>query len=99
VLNKRDKQHLEAVQMRFLRPLLVYSKLDLERNVDIRQRLKVQNTVEEIQTYQWNSTEHVERWHDNRLPNLAVKTNQKDNKVKSKAVPLHAMKALGGEDV
>jgi hypothetical protein len=51
VLNKRDKQRLEAAQMRFLRPLLGYTKLDRQRNVDIRERLRVQSVVAEIQTY------------------------------------------------
>jgi hypothetical protein len=36
VLNKIDKQCLYAAQMRFLRPLLGYTKLDL-RNVDVRE--------------------------------------------------------------
>jgi hypothetical protein len=34
VLNKRDKQRLEAAQMRFLRPLLGYTKLDRQRHVE-----------------------------------------------------------------
>jgi hypothetical protein len=52
VLNKRDKQRLEAAQNRFLRPLLGYKKLDRQRNVDIRERLRVQSVVKEIKTYQ-----------------------------------------------
>jgi hypothetical protein len=52
VLNKRDKQRLESKQMRFIRPLLRYMKLDRQRNIDIRERFKVQSIVEEIQTYQ-----------------------------------------------
>jgi hypothetical protein len=51
VLNKKDKL-LEAAQMRFLRPLLGYTKLDRQRNEDIRERLTVKSTVEEIHTYQ-----------------------------------------------
>jgi hypothetical protein len=51
VLNYRDKQRLEAAQMRFLRPLLGYIKLDRQRNVDIRERLRVQSIVEEIKIY------------------------------------------------
>jgi hypothetical protein len=73
VLNERDKQCLEVAQMRFLRPLLVYTKLDRQRNVDIRERLKVQNIVEEILTYQKNFKEHVERMQDGVLPKLALK--------------------------
>jgi hypothetical protein len=40
--------------MRFLRPLLGYTKLDLQRNVDTIERLKVQSIAEETQTYQKN---------------------------------------------
>jgi hypothetical protein len=50
MLNKRGKQRLEATTMRFVRPLLGYTKLDRQRNVEIRERLRVQSIVEEIQT-------------------------------------------------
>jgi hypothetical protein len=35
MLNKRGKQCLEAAQMRFLRPLLSYTKLDLDKEMSI----------------------------------------------------------------
>jgi hypothetical protein len=73
VLNKRDTQHLQAAQMRFLKPLIGYTKLDRQRNVDIRERLRVQSIVEEIQTYQRKWKEHVERMQDERPPKLALK--------------------------
>jgi hypothetical protein len=38
VINKRDAQKLEAAQMRFLRPLLGFTRLDHQRNSDIRQK-------------------------------------------------------------
>jgi hypothetical protein len=72
VLNKRDKQRLEAAQMRFLRPLLGYTKLDWQRNVDIRERLRVQSIVEEIQTHERKRKEHIERMQDKRPPKLAL---------------------------
>jgi hypothetical protein len=73
VLNKRDKQRLEAAQMRYLRPLLGKTKLDRQKNVDIRERLRVQSTVEEIQTYQRKWKEHVERMQDEIPPKLTLK--------------------------
>jgi hypothetical protein len=73
MLNYRDKQRLEATQMRFLRPLLGYIKLDRQRNVDIRERLRVQSIVEEIKTYQRKWKEHVERMQDEIPPKLALK--------------------------
>jgi hypothetical protein len=59
--------------MRFLRPLLGYTKLDRQRNVDIRERLRTQSIVEEIQTNQRKWKEHVERMQDERPPELALK--------------------------
>jgi hypothetical protein len=64
---------LEAAQVRFLKPLLGYTKLDQQRNMNIRERLRVQSIVEEIQTYQRKWKEHVERMHDERPPKLALK--------------------------
>jgi hypothetical protein len=47
VIYKIDAQKLEAAQMRFLRPLLGLTRLDCQRNPDIRSRLKVDNMVED----------------------------------------------------
>jgi hypothetical protein len=41
----RNAQILEAAQMRFLRPLLGFTRLDHQRNSDIRQKLEVDNIV------------------------------------------------------
>jgi hypothetical protein len=48
LLNEREKQRLEAAQMRFLRPSLGYTKLDRQRNVEIREQFKVQSITEGI---------------------------------------------------
>jgi hypothetical protein len=48
IINKRDAQKLEAAQMRFLIPLLGLTRLDRQRNSDIRNRLKVENILEDI---------------------------------------------------
>jgi hypothetical protein len=73
VLSERDKQGLETAQMRFLRPLLGYTKLDRRRNVDVREKLEVQSTVEEIQSYQKKWKDHIERMQDERLLKLSFK--------------------------
>jgi hypothetical protein len=52
VLKKREKQRLEATQMKFLRHLLGVRKLGKEKNQTIREELGIQNTVKEIQQYQ-----------------------------------------------
>jgi hypothetical protein len=56
-----------------LRSLLGDTKLDFQRNVDIRELLKVQTFLEDIQTYQKNWKGHVERMQDERTPKVALK--------------------------
>jgi hypothetical protein len=43
VLKNRDKQRLEAAQMKFLRHLLGITKLDTERNTSIKNKTGAQN--------------------------------------------------------
>jgi hypothetical protein len=73
VMNKRDTQRLEAAQMRFLRPLLGYTRLDRQRNEGIRKTYKVTNTVKEIQHYQKDWKRHLQRMDKGRLPQLALR--------------------------
>jgi hypothetical protein len=47
IINEKDAQKLEATQMRFLRPLLGLTRLDCQKTPDIRNRLKVDNIVED----------------------------------------------------
>ena len=67
VLKKRDEQHLEAAQMKFLRHLLGITKLDKEKDQSIRKKTGVQNTVKEIKLYQQKWLQHVQRMGTNRL--------------------------------
>lgn len=50
-MNRREQKQLQAEQMRFPRPLLDLTTLDKPRNVDIRNKLKQNNTVGEIKKY------------------------------------------------
>ena len=52
VLKKRQEQHLEAAQMKFLRHLLGIIKLGKEKNRCIREKTGAQNIVKEIKQYQ-----------------------------------------------
>jgi hypothetical protein len=70
-INKRDAQNLEAAQMRFLRPLLGLTRLDRRRNSDIHNRLKVDNILEDIISYQKNWIDHLKQMDRNRIPKLA----------------------------
>jgi hypothetical protein len=58
IINQRDAQKLEAAQMRFLRPLLGLKRLDRQRNTDVRNRLKVDNILEDTISYQKNWVDH-----------------------------------------
>jgi hypothetical protein len=57
MINKRAAAEVAAIQ--FLRPLLGYTKLDRQRNVDISEWIKVQSIVEETKTCQKNWKEYV----------------------------------------
>ena len=78
VLKKREEQHLEAAQMKFLRHLLGITKLDKEKNQCIRQKTGAQNTVKEIKYYQEKWLQHVQRMETNRLPKQALQYKPKD---------------------
>jgi hypothetical protein len=66
--NKRDVQKLEAGQMK---PLLGLTRRDRQRNFDIRNRLKADNILEDIISYQKNWIDHLKRMDRNRIPKLA----------------------------
>jgi len=68
VLKKRDKQSLEAAQMKFLTHLLGLTKLDKEKNQCIREKTGAQNIVKEIKQYQEKWLQHVQRMDTNRIP-------------------------------
>jgi hypothetical protein len=70
--DKRDKQHMEAAQIRFLSSLQGYTKLDLKRNVDVGEQSKVQSIVEKNRIYQ-NWKERLEKKQDEKLSKLALK--------------------------
>jgi hypothetical protein len=71
IISKRNAQKLEAAQIIFLRPLLGLTSLDRQRNSDIRNRLKVDNILEDIISYQKNWIDHLKRMDRNRIPKLA----------------------------
>ena len=73
VLKKREEQHLEAAQMKFLRHLLGITKMDKEKNQCVREKTGAQNIVKEIKQYQKNSLQHVQRMERNRIPKQALR--------------------------
>jgi hypothetical protein len=67
----RDPQKLEAAQMKFLIPLLGFTRFDRQRNPYIRNGLKVDKIVEYIQLHQKTCFDRLERMDSSRLPMLA----------------------------
>ena len=68
VLKKREKQRLEAAQMKFLRHLLGITKLDKEKNQCISEKTGAQNIVKEIKQYQEKWLQHVQRMDTDIIP-------------------------------
>jgi hypothetical protein len=71
IINEGDAQKLEAAQMRLLRPLLELTRLDRQRNPDIRNRLKVKNLVEDMKLYHKKWLHHLEPMDRSHVPGLA----------------------------
>jgi hypothetical protein len=60
-MRKRDTQTLQAAEMRFLRSVKGYTRLDKIRNEDIRKELGVFSINDRIRRYRRDWLEHVER--------------------------------------
>lgn len=51
IIKQREKSRIQAAQMKFLRSILGFTRLDHKRNEEIRSILKVKNILEEIEEY------------------------------------------------
>jgi hypothetical protein len=60
-LTKQQLQQIESSEVRFLRPVAGYRRMDKKRNTDIRQNLKIFNLGEEIKECQQNYFERILR--------------------------------------
>jgi hypothetical protein len=58
-LTKQQLQQIESSEMRFLRSVSDYRRIDKKRNTDIRQNRKIFNLGEKIREYQQNYFEHI----------------------------------------
>jgi hypothetical protein len=77
VLKKRQKQRLEASQIKFLGRLLGITKLDKGKNQYIREKTGAQNIIKEIKQYQEKWLQHVQRMDSNRIPKQALQYKPK----------------------
>ena len=72
VTTKRDMTRLEAAEMRFLRSVMRYTRLDKIRNEVIRQELETSGIQDVILKYKQNWINHLERMDTTRLPKHAL---------------------------
>jgi len=75
LLRKGHEQNLEASPMKFLIHPLGIFKLDWERKQSIRDKLGVQNTVQEIHWYQQKWLQHLKRMERTGYPNRHYSIN------------------------
>jgi hypothetical protein len=77
VLKKREKQCLEAAQMKFFRNFLGITKVDEVKNRSIKEKTRAQNIVQEIKLYQKKWVQQVQRIDTNRIPKQALQYRPK----------------------
>ena len=72
ITTKRDMTRLEAAEMRFLRSVKGYTRLERIRSEIIRKELKISG-IQDLRTkYKQNWINHLERMDNNRLPKHAI---------------------------
>jgi len=72
VTTKRDTARLEAAEMRFLRSVKGYTRLDKIRSKVIRKELKISGIQDVKFKYKQNWINHLERMDKTRLPKHAL---------------------------
>jgi len=72
VTTKRDMTRLEAAEMRFLRSVTVYTRLDKIRSEVIRKELEISGIQDMKLKYKLNWINHLERMDNSRLPKHAL---------------------------
>jgi hypothetical protein len=69
---QRDMTRLEAAEMRFLRSVAGYTRLDKIRSQDIRKELEISGIQDVRLKYKQNWINHLERMDNTRLPKYAL---------------------------
>ena len=72
VTTQRDMTRLEAAEMRFLRSVTGYTRLDKIRSEDIRQELEISGIQDVRLKYKQNWINHLERTDNTGLPKQAL---------------------------
>jgi len=80
VTTKRDMTGLEAAEMRFLRSVTGYSRLDKIRSEVLRKELEISGIQDVRLKYKQNWINHLERTDNTRLPKHALKYKTRGRK-------------------
>jgi len=75
VTTKKDMTRLEAAEMRFLRSVTGYTRLDKIRSEVIRKELDISGIQDVRLKHKQNWIKHLERMDNTRLPNMPSTTN------------------------
>ena len=84
VTTKRDMTRLEAAEMRFLRSVNGYTRLDKIRSEFIRKELEM-SAIQDVTTkYKQNWINHLERMDNTRLPKHALNYKPRGRRVRGR---------------
>jgi len=89
VTTERDMTGLEAAELRFIRSVTGYTRLDKIRSEDIRQELEISGIQDVRLKYKQNWINHLERMDNTRLPKYAL--NYKPRGKKGSRTPQETM--------
>ena len=84
VTTKRDTIRLEAAELRFLRSVKWYTRLDKTRSEIIRKELEIPGIQDVITNYKQNWINHLERMDNNRLPKHALNYKPRGRRVRGR---------------
>ena len=66
ILTERQKSQIQAMEMKYLQRVRGVTKIDKKRNIDIREDLKIQSTLEFIEARQISWWGHLQRMEETR---------------------------------
>ena len=69
-LTKKKEKMIETAEMRLLRNIAGYTRLDRKRNEDIRKQLNIFKLTDKIEIYRRKWIEHVQRMPEDRIPKI-----------------------------
>jgi hypothetical protein len=72
-LKKKDKNQLTSIKIKFFRRTAGYTLLDLKRNEEILEELKVEPVDEKRRKYKSNCLRRVTRMENNIMPKIMLK--------------------------